>query len=825
MDVTPVFYKRNGETVIADPVRIESAEIRYVNVMDLLPERYRHERWGGFALTYYGFNREMWSQFRFIGVNGGSNVDEFFTVKDEVHSDTYQAVWWVPEKSEAIVALGNITDTATSASVAFGSGRTRTVNLPPHATELVRDEHSRLEGTESVVINVTGAPGSVIPTGLITSKDGSFNSVIRFYDPTKARQSNLYANGFRVTGNTSHMVLKNTSASSIAVVPKFVPLSGEAGGPFTLSQVVLAPNAEAEVDLKPLMRASRRRHELDIVSVEIPNYAGPGSIIGSLYGINDTTGTNYDIPLRDSGLVRTMTGSYPWKIADDFTTVAYITNISDQQAEFIGQINFDGGHFVIDPRKLAPGETAVFDFEKIRHDQEADNAGTRLPLDASLGQFKWAIHGVTNGKLLLIGRAEMVSRSKHISTSYSCNDPCPPYLVGWLDGLDTPIIINGTTSTSAWQTANYDSGYNMGPYSVPADWSIDSSAISINPYSAHATTVTGEDPGDGCVTADMGWQERYSWDGQNCYDNNFADPIGDSECTQVGDVKIYRDGSNATSTQNVIVGQQINLSIHVDGTTVTPDHIQWSVDGNRIASYVPTNSTGTATSLTNLQSNSLTYYWLAAGTSLHVTLSCRLAGSQFNKSVTFNVDGPVGHITATTSSSTMINADGNVLELGDPSGTPGIVFTRTVSSAFDGSTRWIQVFSKKNGSITGPNVNISLHTCGADGAYLYQLDSDWTQANLKASDSPGALLVSGATDASTDYEATMYLMFKPSGNNTIWVPLRKVTWAWSAIAFLDEVNGPMWEIISHSDPSALSEADATDEPQWTINADSRQQCP
>jgi hypothetical protein len=31
----------------------------------------------------------------------------------------------------------------------------------------------------------------------------------------------------------------------------------------------------------------------------------------------------------------------------------------------------------------------------------------------------------------------------------------------------------------------------------------------------------------------MGSQERYSWDGQNCYDNNFADPIGDTECTFV----------------------------------------------------------------------------------------------------------------------------------------------------------------------------------------------------------------------------------------------------------------------------------------------------
>src|SRR5437588_514894 len=196
MDVTPFFYKRNSETVIGDAVKIQSAEIRYVNIEDLLPARYRHQKnWGGFALSYYGANRQMWSQFRFLGVNGGANVDEFFTVKDESRSAVYEAAWWMPEKSEAIIALGNISDAPTSATVGFGNGHSRTVNLQPHATELVREE-SQSEGTQSVTINVSGAAGSIVPTGIITAKNGSFNSVIRFYDPTRAKQPSLYATGF-----------------------------------------------------------------------------------------------------------------------------------------------------------------------------------------------------------------------------------------------------------------------------------------------------------------------------------------------------------------------------------------------------------------------------------------------------------------------------------------------------------------------------------------------------------------------------------------------------------------------------------------------------
>ena len=530
MDITPVFYTLNGETVIADPVRIESAEIRYVNVMDLLPERYRHEHFGGFALTYYGYNREMWSQFRFIGVNGGGNVDEFFTVKEEARAENYQAAWWTPEKGEAIVALGNITDEATSATVTFGGGRTRTVSLRPHATEVIRDQHSKKESTESVNIDVTGAPGSIVSTGIVTSKDHSFNSVIRFYDPARAKQANLYANGFRVSGNNPHMILKNTTTSSIAVVPKFIPLSGNK--PFVSSDVVLAPNETTEVDLQSLVRTAGKRHDLDVVSVEVTNPAGPGSIIGSIYGVDAASGTNYDVPLRDSGLVRTMTGSYPWKIDDDFTTLVYITNISDQEAAFIGEVNYQGGHVVLEPHKLAAGETAMFDLQAFRDKQLTDSMGNKLPADVTLGQFKWSVHGVTNGKLLLIGRAEMVSRSQNISTSYSCNDPCPPFLGGSIDPYLPPIIvINATANTVAYQTAYYGNGYSY-TYPYPADWST-SSNLSCWAYSGNTETIRGDFPGDGCATADMGWQESYGWDGLNCYDNNNQYWVGDSSCTNV----------------------------------------------------------------------------------------------------------------------------------------------------------------------------------------------------------------------------------------------------------------------------------------------------
>lgn len=155
MDVTPTFYQADGTTVAGEPVHIESAEIRYVNVKKLIPPNYRGVRnWGGLTLSYYGSNREMWAQLRYLGVHGGGSVDEFFTVTAESRSDLIEAAWWLPGGSTSIVALGNITDVASNAVVRFGSDQPQTISLAPHATEIVRHEGGERDGTESITINV-----------------------------------------------------------------------------------------------------------------------------------------------------------------------------------------------------------------------------------------------------------------------------------------------------------------------------------------------------------------------------------------------------------------------------------------------------------------------------------------------------------------------------------------------------------------------------------------------------------------------------------------------------------------------------------------------
>lgn len=529
VNVTPVFYTAGGEVITGDPVSVNSLEIRYVDLKTLIPIEHRNRRdWGGLSLKYYGGNRKMWAQFRFLRVNGGNNVDEFFIVEGEQRSDTQAATWWTPPGSTTVIALGNVTDAYTSAIVQFGNGENQSVSLAPHATATIR--HPQVNQTnqtsESVAITITGAAGSIIPTGIIEAANHNSNSVIRFYDTKNAKQPNLYGNGLTLKNTTPHLILNNTSPGSLVATPKFIPEAGAAANPVQLPPVSLEPYQSVEVNLNLLMNGARSRHDLDTVSVEVDSTGSPGSLIGALYTTDNGTKYNYDIPLRDSGPVRTMTGSYPWKADNDYSTVVYITNITDIPQEFVGQINFDGGTMGLKPRRLAPGETAEIDLQKLRDEQKTDDLGRKIPNHIRQGQFRWATHGVTGGKLALIGRAVMTSKSNKIMTSYSCNDPCPPEYGGWITPTFLAFSVNEQGTMTAWEVGYYNDGWNwttFGPYQTGADWTMDSyNYCSMGTNYVATQTFTGVAEGTTNVTALIGTFEHYTWDGRDCYDDNFT---------------------------------------------------------------------------------------------------------------------------------------------------------------------------------------------------------------------------------------------------------------------------------------------------------------
>jgi hypothetical protein len=358
--------------------------------------------------------------------------------------------------------------------------------------------------SESVIINSVGPMGSLIARGIVGSADGRFTSSIRFYDTQKVIQPNLYSTRFRLKNVVPRVLLRNTTAGAIVARPRFLPESG--ANPVELPDVKLGPNETAEVNLAPLTAAVEERSDLDDASIQIINNGAPGSLIGAMYGEDKTTGIVYDVPLRDSGPVRSSAGGYPVRLDGDYSTIISITNVSEVPTEFIAQVNYEGGPYLLRTHKLLAGETATFDFRKIRDEQTPDWKGRTLPASFTHGQFRWGIHG-GGASARLTGRAEILSLSKQVSSSYSCGVNCAPSYKYQGDILNNDPISVGGISPQALIATEMDVdcyGNVFGPNQMyDCYWESLTPGIAITQYPGYGSFI-GIAPGFASIRAT--WQ-------------------------------------------------------------------------------------------------------------------------------------------------------------------------------------------------------------------------------------------------------------------------------------------------------------------------------
>ncbi|HMG76124.1 MAG TPA: hypothetical protein VK582_21660, partial [Pyrinomonadaceae bacterium] len=406
MDVTPTFYTRRGEAVVGDVFQMQPAEVKTVDLKTLMPLAIRNRQdWGGMTLSYTGGMLEMWAQLRLMNVNHGNSVDIVFSILQDKRSDVRNAVWWMPEHGEAIIAIGNFGNSAARATVKFSNGDSEDVEVPAFGTRLIRkrSEQFRLRSNgdgEAVRVSAPDSKGSIIVAGAVTAIDGSFTSSIRFYDTQNIAQPNLYATNFRLKNVKPRMLLRNTGTETISATPRFIPVFGDPNGFMDLPSVTLRPNEIADIDIEPLKGAVYGRPEFDDVSIQVLNTGTSGSLIGALNGHDSSTGMTYDVPLRDIGGLRNSTGAYPWRLDHDLSTIVSISNIAPMRSEIVAQINYPGGPYLLNPRRLAACETVLYDLRKIRDEQIPDSNGHTIPLSVNGGQFRWFIHGPGSGRLI-----------------------------------------------------------------------------------------------------------------------------------------------------------------------------------------------------------------------------------------------------------------------------------------------------------------------------------------------------------------------------------------------------------------------------------------
>jgi hypothetical protein len=567
IQVTPTFYTSTGDAVVGTPIQLQSAEIRFMNVLELLPKQFRNKRhWSGLALSYVGNVLEVWAQITFHGVGGGS-VDETFNILEEPGSDLREAVWGMPKKGTAVIALGNSANVPIHTTAKFSNGDSEDFDIPAGVTNFIRRK-GRDTDTDSIKLTTVGPQGSLRVAGLVIADDQSFTSSIRFYDTKKTVQPNLYATNLRVQSAVPRLILKNTSDATISARPRFFSVAGEKANPVELATMTLLPQQVLDVDLSELRAAAASRTDIDSVSVQVLNSGAPGSLIGAAYSREVGTQLTHDVPLRDSGKNRMGTGSYPWRVDRDYSTVVTITNVGNQPARFQGELRYLGGPYSIKPRELAVGETATFDLGKMRDTQQPDRLDHTLPRTLEQGQFHWSIVS-TPGEAHIIGRAAVVSRSERVSSSYSCFVCCPDSgPSGGFNPSSYGVYVDGFEQTSS--SGLYYDCYNNN-YSSSIWWSslstTNSSIATINGSEQLYGVTSGGTYANGIYDSIVWWT-----DGMDCYPYNYS--AGDNAPVVVHPHidSISPDRGSVDSTVGIsIVGTGFGSgsTVAVDGTGIT----------------------------------------------------------------------------------------------------------------------------------------------------------------------------------------------------------------------------------------------------------------
>lgn len=868
-------YNKQGRLLNISPITLEAYTSNSWNIADWVRNADGFEE-GSITVTYYGISMGLHAQETVSNGQRSLSFDVHFEDAMELMSSTVDGLWWgLDDRTEAKVFIANTRATQTTVTPTFYVAGVATqgdpIILDPHASDAI-DVGKALKQKHltptlgGISLSSTNGPGAISVVGVISNKRSGFSTTMRFVDHMSGATRSLHGANIMIgkgdanpgfsssTRFTPHVILRNNTPQVVQATARIRFTLLNQPNVTELPPIALAGNEVRELDMSPAMNALGDNSVGD-AGIEIEHSGEPGALMAYAASIDQTGSNAFDVPIKDPKGMTFKGGANPWNLAGENRAVLHVKNVDAPDGvkhAFTVSLYYEGGVYNLPVQLVEAGQTAEIDIRKLRDDQVKDSTGNVIPLNVTRGQLSWFPRARKGD---FIGRLVQYDPEDGTSSSFSCDEPCwcgPDYFSSYL----VPSSFNGVPGdvfeVNAYEIDIDCRGWPHGPYHITyANFYTDNPFVAdVFHQSSHnyvllvgggSTDITGYwdssiTVGEDCQQWDWasGWCEVPSCD---------VEQVTPSPQTSVSSatVDIRMNGNTVTNqTVNVIVGQEINLTTSVQPTNGTVTDSQWTVPGgnsDRIANYVVTftdnqhPTSAVVTNLTSLTSSSVDFYWISGGNGRTVEYSAKVNGKPVHAQVTFNVQRPTAAITA-TASSTNIGVDSvsqlTELRLGNPDATPGITFTRslTIPTGFNGSSEWVQVFIHKNASLTpssGPVINAS--TSGLDDVYPYPLDSNATQTNGKTSDSPGIAIdgFSGVTftAASVDFNATMWLLFQPSGTtgNKIWVPLRKVTWTWTAAA---SKSGSTWSITSHSDPGTLSDADATAHPVWTTNANTGQ---
>jgi hypothetical protein len=129
-------------------------------------------------------------------------------------------------------------------------------------------------------------------------------------------------------------------------------------------------------------------------------------------------------------------------------------------------------------KAIKPHQSIEYDVKKLRDDQTPDERGQMIPLNVSIGQFRWNLKRKDNlpdddsrANLALIGRSEQIDFVKNTSSSYACQNCCSVLVnQGFVYPQNLTFVSGGMAEYQAFESAYncYNEFYTYQVY--PYQW-------------------------------------------------------------------------------------------------------------------------------------------------------------------------------------------------------------------------------------------------------------------------------------------------------------------------------------------------------------------
>jgi hypothetical protein len=861
LDVTPVLFDLDGIEVRLKPVEVPGNSFVVRSIAELAGESDPLPEEGSLQVEYDGGFLELGAAVNITHLATSRNFDEQLVEPATMFaSSQLQGAWWVPRlPTTAKLSLSNTSNDQVSVTLAAKTtASTATpivVSLRGHETRLLDLQSGVLGSTPitaagAVSISHSGSPGNVLSRMYVTDLGIGYSSAIDLVDPGNYVTSSLHGAGLRVASIAgdelmTYGVIHNRGTTASTVTAK-IPyrLVGGATNTLTLTPVVVAAGQVAAFDLATLLNQVQR----DLVAsagLELTYSTAPGTVIASVF-TKSTSGTHvFRLPLVDAQAMPSSTGGYPWAITADSKTTVYVknTDVAARQLEF--HFDYAGGAFTLGLQTLGAGQVLSVDIKQLRDDQVEDEEEHVIPVDANKGQVYWS--SVDDLKVF-VGRAEQLNVLNATSSTYACVNKCPNSFVS--GQIDPPVIqtdVGSVVPFRARETRSNSFGLpflnNTTEARGQVTWSSSNDAwVSVGPTTGIATAHPAGSGHTVTITASWTACTRTSTGicgGESpqllpcCITNCYTYSTTATFIVDQAEVNILLNGVQVTNlSTNTIVGKKINLTAKVTGAKKS--HISsynWSVAGSVVANYITSPNAGTVVPFNGSIAPTANFYWVNgsfAGENRSVSLTVVVFGVERSVAATFKVYRPTAVIVAEVGVVDVVyKCDERIMltlgcspnVAGQPG--PGMILRRTVvmPSGFNGGLSWLNLIRSTY------RTKIFREPQNGYAGLRFQgfgLDRGFPWVNLFADgsfhDAPGVFLDGGPADyasafAEDDFYA--YLMFKPSGADSIWVPLRGVNWLWRGRASRPPVS-VFWG-VDESFTYVSDDFDEVEHPEWSTH--------